>query len=208
LKQIIKDLLTFWQHVTHNLVTFFYYHEDSERSSRGIKRWGEKKRRTGKMEWMNEIGSWIKGKIGEFCTSTGIDKLCEKRSGQGSFFSVNNAPSSKNTSGSDRRKSARYRDGRSIYCIPRQGLPFNAQVLDASVGGLRIRTTELLQPNTVIGVIPNSRGASDQYHVRVMWEAKRNGINQYGLEFRRANADDMNKITRYISPLKLKLQAV
>ncbi len=72
---------------------------------------------------------------------------------------------------------------------------------------MRIKTTETLQPNTFIGVIPNTKG-SEQYHVRVMWEAKRNGINQYGLEFKKASADDSNKIARFIAPLKLKMQAV
>lgn len=156
------------------------------------------------MKWLNEIAKPMVEMLSALCNKTAIRNKGENIS---SFTSVCNGNSLKQTSVYNRRKSARYRDGRAIFCVPKSGLPFNAQVIDSSIGGLRIRTQQVLETETVIGVIPNSRGSSGQFLAKVMWQAQRKGINEYGVEFSQSGVNDMKKINQFISPLKMKLLA-
>jgi len=159
------------------------------------------------MKWLTEIVKQIAEKLSALCNKTTIRNRSDNSFCLKEEISACNKNSRKQTSVHDRRKNTRYIDGRAIFCVPKAGFPFNAQVLDSSIGGLRIRTQQILETETVIGVIPNSRGASGQFLAKVMWQAKRNGINEYGVEFSQSDVNNMKKIGQFISPLKMKLQA-
>lgn len=155
-------------------------------------------RRGASMSWLEEAGRKIMEKIEDLCGKTGSEtgrKILEKctwTSAQDSAY--------------DRRKNPRYRDGRTIFCIPKSGLPFNAMVLDSSLGGLRIKSRERLEVNSVIGIIPNCRGTADQFLAKVMWETKRRGLIEYGVQFKRGSVNDLSTIGKFINPVRMKLQ--
>lgn len=101
----------------------------------------------------------------------------------------------------EKRRFQRYRDGQHIFCYPMSSLPIKGKVLDASLGGLRLKANEMLQRDTDIGVVLYIKGVTTQFLVRILWEAGDEGDYEYGVEFvkQRNNSRD---VLQYISHLK------
>lgn len=101
----------------------------------------------------------------------------------------------------DNRKFERFNDGQEILCYPMTDLPVRANVLDASLGGLRLRTREMVKINTNIGLVLCVRGRTTSFVVKVLWESKKQENYEYGVEFSREHMKDNKKVIEYISTL-------
>jgi hypothetical protein len=104
---------------------------------------------------------------------------------------------------SEKRRFHRYNDGQEVFCYPMTALPIKAQVLDASLGGMRIKANEMIRVNTDVGVVLHIKGQSAHFLVQVLWEEKREDSYEYGVRFARMEHDNNQQVIRYISDLKV-----
>jgi hypothetical protein len=101
----------------------------------------------------------------------------------------------------EKRRFQRFRDGQHIFCYPMTSFPIKGKVLDASLGGLRLKANEMLQRDTDIGVVLYFKGVATQFLVRVLWEAGEEGDYEYGVEFVKQR-NNSREVLQYISHLK------
>lgn len=113
------------------------------------------------------------------------------------IFKKEQKPASRN-----KRKHDRYRVEKEVLFVSGNGLPHNAVIMDASMGGLRIKTREMVRLNTDVGVLLCINGRTAQFLVKIVWEANHNGTFEYGSEFVQSKVNDMSLVSRYVSRLK------
>lgn len=101
----------------------------------------------------------------------------------------------------EKRRFQRYQDGQDVFCYPMTSFPIRARILDASIGGLKIKVNDILKINTDIGVVLYSRGKSNHFLVKVLWESEKDGAYEYGVEFVKQKNDN-REVLQYISCLK------
>jgi hypothetical protein len=159
-----------------------------------------------KMKWANILAGMVMGKKDK-TSGNGIERLQIRRAGDGLDLSMKwlaerKTPENGRQYYSEKRRFNRYNDGQEVLCYPMTSFPVQAQVLDASLGGLRIKAKEMMELNTDVGVVLQFKGESAHFIVKVLWQAKREGDYEYGLEFSRADQGKNRQVLQYIANLK------
>jgi len=103
---------------------------------------------------------------------------------------------------SEKRRFNRLRDRREIYCYPLSSLPIKAELMDASLGGLRIKARNMIQINTSMGVAFYIKGELSSFLVKVLWESKSDEEFEYGLEFSKSEGMCNKFVANYLNYLK------
>jgi hypothetical protein len=155
------------------------------------------------MRWVNVIGKMMMTKE----SKAPEGKPVSVRTNRSGFnirmdWLVNQRDSDKRSYYSEKRMFQRYADGREAVCYPMTSLPIKAMVLDASLGGLRIKSQGMLRISTDVGVVLNIKGKTAHFLVKILWEAERNGDFEYGLEFVKDRANNNRHVVEYIAQLK------
>ncbi len=102
---------------------------------------------------------------------------------------------------SEKRRFSRYNDGQEIFCYPMTSFPIKARVMDASLGGLRLMSQEMLRLDTDMGIVLYIKGSTAQFLVKVLWESKKQDSFEYGVEFVKQQNNNQ-EVLQYISFLK------
>jgi len=103
---------------------------------------------------------------------------------------------------SEKRRFRRYRDGQKAICYTHMSHPIEIKVLDASLGGLRLKTDSMIRVESDIGILLNFKGESAHFMVKVLWEARDNGAYQYGVNFARFDQEKNTQVMQYLAGLK------
>ena len=74
---------------------------------------------------------------------------------------------------SEKRHSRRYCDCQKVFCHPVGSHSFNAQVIDASLGGLRIKTDALLTIDSWLSLVLKIGEEIGLFFVKILWQGKR-----------------------------------
>lgn len=101
----------------------------------------------------------------------------------------------------DRRKFRRFGDNQEIECYPMTEVPIKARIIDASLGGLRLKTRSMLRINTNLGLVLCIRGKAANFVVKVLWESKNEGNFEYGVKFSETYLYNNKQLIEYISTL-------
>jgi|GEM_PF-1531134 hypothetical protein len=120
------------------------------------------------------------------------------------YLLYNSIPATQQTRNyySEKRRFGRLKDRRDIYCYPLSSLPVKAELMDASLGGLRIKAKEMIQINTNMGVAFYLKGELSSFLVKVLWESKSNEEYEYGLEFSKNEGKCNKYVVSYLNHLK------
>lgn len=103
---------------------------------------------------------------------------------------------------SEKRRFNRLKDEREIYCYPLSSLPLKAELMDASLGGLRIKVRNMIKINTSMGVAFYIKGELSSFLVKVLWESKNDEEFEYGLEFSKSEGTCNKFVANYLNYLK------
>jgi hypothetical protein len=158
------------------------------------------------MKWADILASMVMKKK-ETRTLSGIERINTRRNGEKLDLSMKWAVDRREKENdrryySEKRRFNRYDDGREIICFPMTALPIKAQVLDASLGGMRLKADEMIRVNTDVGVVLDIKGQSAHFLVQVLWEEKREDSYEYGVRFARMEHDNNQQVVQYIAQLK------
>ncbi|MDQ7824599.1 MAG: PilZ domain-containing protein [Candidatus Eremiobacteraeota bacterium] len=102
----------------------------------------------------------------------------------------------------EKRRFSRYAHCQEIFCYPMTSLPMRAMVLDASLGGLRLKTAENIEVNSNVGITLEIKGHMAQFLVKVLWESKSSDSYQYGVCFEKTEHNNNRELVNYIALLK------
>jgi hypothetical protein len=102
----------------------------------------------------------------------------------------------------EKRSFRRYRDGQRVPCYSASSEFLNAQVIDASLGGLRIKTDALLAIDSCLSVVLKFGEEIGLFFVRILWQGKRQDSYEYGVQFSKMDQKRDSPLRRYIAHLK------
>lgn len=114
---------------------------------------------------------------------------------------VNRANEKKNYY-AEKRRFPRYGDGQPAFCYPLTSMPVKAEVIDAGLGGLRIRSEGMIRINTEMGIVLFFNGRTTHLLVKVLWENDKGGKFEYGLEYAKLMNNSNRDVVDYIANLK------
>jgi hypothetical protein len=155
------------------------------------------------MRWVNVIGKMIMAKDEKAPEGKPVSLRTHKNGLNIKMdWLVNQKSSERRSYYAEKRMFQRYADGREAVCYPMTSLPIKARVLDASLGGLRIKSKEMLGIYTDIGLVLNIRGRTAHFLVKVLWQAEGDSDFEYGLEFVKDRANNNRHVIEYIAQLK------
>ncbi|MDQ7825889.1 MAG: PilZ domain-containing protein [Candidatus Eremiobacteraeota bacterium] len=102
----------------------------------------------------------------------------------------------------EKRRSRRYPDGQRAICHPDGLSSFNAQVVDASPGGLRIRTEGALALESWVSIVLRFGGEMGLFFVKTVWRGEREGSHEYGVLFSKIDQNGKGPLGRYLTHLR------
>jgi len=102
----------------------------------------------------------------------------------------------------EKRKSRRFRDGQRVACHPAASHSFSALVIDAGLGGLRLRTETVLSRGTTISLVVKFGREITQFHVKVLRTTEKDDTFEYGTAFSGMDMKCSRPLHRYIRHLQ------
>lgn len=150
------------------------------------------------MRWNNVVGKMVMKRRygnsgGSMLYVRSQDELANKKTSDANFSAAKKH--------SEQREFERYADGQVTSCYPIKSNPLKAQIVNASLGGLKLRTREMVRLNTDVGLVVFFRGKRANFVVKVLWEARKSYGYEYGVEFSRSYLMDNKAVIEYISSL-------
>ncbi len=103
---------------------------------------------------------------------------------------------------SEKRRFQRLKDKREIFCYPLSSLPIKAELMDASLGGLRIKARNMIHINSSMGVAFFIKGELSSFLVKVLWESRNDEEFEYGLEFSKNEGKSNKYVSSYLNFLR------
>ncbi len=102
----------------------------------------------------------------------------------------------------EKRQSQRFLDGQRVCCYPVTSQPFEAQVIDASLSGLRIKADASLEIGSHTSLVLKFGKEIGQFYVKILWQGIRQGSYEYGVSFSTMDQKNNSPLRRYIAHLQ------
>jgi hypothetical protein len=101
-----------------------------------------------------------------------------------------------------KRRFQRYNDGQKALCYSSHR-SFISQVVDAGLGGMRLKTDSVLTEDSPISLVIHFKGEMAHFFVKILWQADLQGSYEYGVQFSKMDRYKNSPLLRYIAHLKL-----
>jgi hypothetical protein len=156
------------------------------------------------MKWTQIVMSWGKSmkRSGDPVEILHTGNSVGKLELQGGWLVERRPEKSKSWYTNEKRQARRYRDGQSTFCYPVNSHSFNAQIIDASLGGLRIKTDAVLAKNSHVSLILKFGDEIGQFFVKILWQLIGQGSCEYGVLFSKMDQKKNSPLRRYIAHLQ------
>lgn len=106
----------------------------------------------------------------------------------------------------ERRKIGRYHDGRSTFIFPVIGNSREVTIVDATAGGMQLRSREALEVGSKMHLIVFYQGSSARFIVQVLWEAsdEHPRKKRYGVRVQLSSRHEESQLADYLKFIRLK----